>query len=119
MNCSELTFELAHIGINCDSESEATKLANTLSSLFDFKVKVGNSSVFASKNIEIMKSNYLGEKGHIGIKTNNIDMAIDKLSAMGYKMDMQTLKVDENGDKKAVYLCDEMGGFAFHLLKAE
>ena len=42
-----LGFELAHIGINCDSETEAEKTADAFDGLFGFTKKVGNSSVFA------------------------------------------------------------------------
>ena len=42
-----LGFELAHIGINCDSEAEADSAADTFQSLFGFAKKVGSSSIFA------------------------------------------------------------------------
>ena len=42
-----LGFELAHIGINCDNETEAEKTADAFDGLFGFTKKVGNSSVFA------------------------------------------------------------------------
>ena len=47
-----LGFELAHIGINCDSETEAEKTADAFDGLFGFTKKVGNSSVFAGTAVE-------------------------------------------------------------------
>ena len=44
---TKLGFELAHIGINCDNETEAEKTADAFDGLFGFTKKVGNSSVFA------------------------------------------------------------------------
>ena len=111
-----LGFELAHIGINCDSEAEAEKTADAFDGLFGFTKKVGNSSVFAGKAVEAMKSKGLGAKGHIAVATNSVVRAKNYLEMMGYKFNEESAKF--KGDKMtAIYLADEIGGFAVHLVQ--
>ena len=79
-------------------------------------MKQGNSSNFAGSGVEVMKSQYLGEKGHLAVRTNKMDCAIPELESRGFKVDMETAKY--KGDRlHAVYLKDEIGGFAVHLLQ--
>ena len=113
-----LGFELAHVGINKASESEAIGVAQQFDDLFGFGVKEGNSSVFAGTGFEIMKSVGKGENGHIAIKTNNIERAIFYLGARGYEVDFTTKK-EKDGKMIAVYLSskDDIGGFALHLVQ--
>ena len=111
-----LGFELAHIGINCDNEAEAEKTADAFDGLFGFTKKVGNSSVFAGKAVEAMKSKGLGTKGHIAVATNSVVRAKNYLEMMGYKFNEESAKF--KGDKMtAIYLADEIGGFAVHLVQ--
>ena len=111
-----LGFELAHIGINCDNEAEAEKTADAFDGLFGFTKKVGNSSVFAGTAVEAMKSQGLGSKGHIAIATNSVVRAKNYLEMMGYKFNEESAKF--KGDKMtAIYLADEIGGFAVHLVQ--
>lgn len=111
-----LGFELAHIGINCDSETEAEKTADAFDGLFGFTKKVGNSSVFAGTAVEAMKSQGLGSKGHIAFATNSVVRAKNYLEMMGYKFNKESAKF--KGDKMtAIYLADEIGGFAVHLVQ--
>lgn len=113
---SSLGFELAHIGVNTDEEEPAKKIAGVLEDAFNFKLKEGSSSIFAGAGIEVMKSSYLGEKGHIAIKTNNIKRAMCFLEKKGFSFKQETAKY--KGDRLiAVYLSDEFGGFAVHLLQ--
>ena len=83
-----LGFELRHIGINESSEGDAVALANVFQNAFGFGTKVGNSSVFAGTAIEVMKTPYLGTKGHIAIATNYIERAIYHLEKRGFEFDM-------------------------------
>ena len=111
-----LGFELAHIGINCDNETEAEKTADAFDGLFGFTKKVGNSSVFAGTAVEAMKSTGLGSKGHIAVATNSVVRAKNYLEMMGYKFNEESAKF--KGDKMtAIYLADEIGGFAVHLVQ--
>lgn len=109
-------FELAHVGVNCESADESLAVCEELEKAFDFEVKTGNSSNFASTGVEVMKSMYLGKNGHLAIRTNKIETAIAELEKRGFAVDMDTAKY--KGDRMvAVYLKNEIGGFAIHLLQ--
>ena len=100
---SLLGFEVAHIGINCPDADASAAVCDTLNSAFGFETKLGNSSNFSTSAIEVMKSNYLGENGHIAVRTNRIDIAIAELEKAGYAVDPETAKY--KGDRMiAVYL---------------
>ena len=111
-----LGFELAHIGINCENEEQADQTASAFDGLFGFTKKSGNSSVFAGTAVECMKAPGLGAKGHIAVSTNSVARAKNYLEMMGYKFKEETAKF--KGDKlTAIYLEDEIGGFAVHLVQ--
>ena len=112
-----LGLELAHIGINCADDTEAMKTAETLGALLNMAVKPGNSSVFVGKKeFEIMKKPGRGTHGHIAIRTNNVDRAIYHLGLRGVKFDMDSKNV-KNGKTVAIYMADEIAGFAIHLVQ--
>jgi len=113
---ASLGFEVAHVGINNENAEIASSVCTQLQNMFGFSIKEGNSSSFASGTIEVMKSNYLGEKGHLAIRTTNMTRAIYYLSKKGYSVDESTYKY-KNGAVTAAYLKDEVGGFAIHLLQ--
>ena len=111
-----LGFEVAHIGVNCPDAESSLSLCDSFRDAFDFETKPGNSSNFSTAAIEVMKSNYLGEKGHIAIRTNRMEAAIAQLAKKGFQIDPDTAKF--KGDRMiAVYLRQEFGGFAVHLLQ--
>lgn len=113
---SMLNFNLAHIGINAENEEAATKAAKRFETLFGFANKSGNSSIFAGTGVEVMKAPYLGKNGHIAISTSQIKRAVYHLEQQGLEFDMSTAKYD--GEKlKAVYIKEEIGGFAVHLVQ--
>ena len=109
-------FEVAHIGLNCEDAEAASAVCEKLNEAFALTVKDGNSSMFASGGIEVMKSMYLGKNGHIAIRTNSVPLAIAELAKKGFVCDMTTAKY-KGGRMVAVYLKDEIGGFAVHLLQ--
>ena len=112
-----LGFSLAHIGVNCETESEALEDADRFDLLFGFARKDGNSSVFAGSFAEFMKTPYLGAKGHIAIGTTNVERAVFHLTLRGAKFDEDTAKYDPTGKLKAIYMTDEISGFAVHLVQ--
>lgn len=112
---NSLGFEVAHVGVNMTDEKAALALSQELT-LFGFSPKVGSSSIFADSGIELMKSVYLGENGHLAIRTNHIGRAIDYLAGQGYTVDMETAKY-KGAKLIAVYLTKSFGGFAVHLLQ--
>ncbi|MBE6964792.1 MAG: bifunctional 4-hydroxy-2-oxoglutarate aldolase/2-dehydro-3-deoxy-phosphogluconate aldolase [Oscillospiraceae bacterium] len=109
-----LGFELAHIGINTETEADALAVANLFSAAFGFAVKNGNSSVFAGTGVEANKNGGKGKNGHIAIRTNNIDRAMAYLERIGFEIDAESVKPGV-----AAYLKQEFGGFAVHLLQAK
>jgi 2-dehydro-3-deoxyphosphogluconate aldolase/(4S)-4-hydroxy-2-oxoglutarate aldolase len=113
-----LGFELAHVGVNAANAEEAEKAANRFAFIFGMPAKVGNSSVFAGTAVEYMKTPYLGKNGHIAIRTNYIERAVNYLTTvLGVEFDESTAKKDAKGNLKAIYLKEEIGGFAVHLVQ--
>lgn len=112
-----LGFEIAHVGVNLNSEDEAGEVADRYAKYFGFARKDGNSSIFAGGAVELMKSVYLGAMGHIAIRTNNIERAMYHLEQRGAKFNPDSAKRDDKGNLKAIYLEEEFGGFAVHLVQ--
>ena len=112
-----LGFDLAHIGINMPDAESSLETAKKFATVFSFPLKEGNSSNFAGGGIEVNKSIGLGKNGHIAIKTNSISRAVAYLERNGIAVDMSTAKGPEGGPIVAVYLKEEIGGFAIHLLQ--
>jgi 2-dehydro-3-deoxyphosphogluconate aldolase/(4S)-4-hydroxy-2-oxoglutarate aldolase len=109
-------FDMAHIGINTENEDEALSIAKRFAAIFGFSVKEGNSSSFVGTGIEVIKKAGPGKNGHIAIKTNSISRAIAYLKRNNVEVDMETAKY--TGESiTAVYLKEEIGGFAIHLLQ--
>jgi len=111
-----LGFEFAHLGINEENEGKALNSARLLSSLFYFSIKEGTNSIFAGSGFEVTKNKYLGKHGHIAIATNDINRAITYLKMKGISIFLETKK-EKEGKLKAVYLDQEVSGFATHLLQ--
>lgn len=110
-------FTLAHVGINCANADEAAQTAKTLCALFGLEYKAGNSSDFAGSMVECNKAPGRGANGHISIGTYNVDRAVYHLGLQGVRFDQASRKTDAKGNTKAIYLQDEVGGFAIHLVK--
>lgn len=112
-----LGFTVAHVGINCDSAEDARAVSDSFASLFGFAAKEGNSSVFAGTGIEVMKNGGLGAKGHIAVRTNYLNRAIAYLERQGIRFNQDSAKFNAKGQMVAIYLADEIGGFAVHLVQ--
>ena len=111
-----LGFEVAHVGVNCEDADAASAVCEKLNKAFDLPVKDGNSSMFASSGIEVMKTMFKGKNGHIAIRTNSVELAVAGLAKKGFAYDESSAKY-KNGRMTAAYLKDEFGGFAVHLLQ--
>ncbi len=111
-----LGFEIAHVGINGANEEEALKAANRFAFLFGMPVKVGNSSIFAGTAVEVMKTPFKGEHGHIAIRTNYIERAVNYMSTV-LGVEFEEPKKDDKGKYKAIYLKEQVAGFAIHLMQ--
>lgn len=117
--CEKLNFTLAHVGLNGENEEQAKEFADGFEALFGWKTKVGNSSVFAGTQVEVMKHPFLGQHGHIAVGTSDVDLAKAWLESQGYQFRPETGKLDEKGALKAIYLEKEIGGFSIHLVRTK
>jgi 2-dehydro-3-deoxyphosphogluconate aldolase/(4S)-4-hydroxy-2-oxoglutarate aldolase len=111
-----LGFELRHVGINMNTSDESLRVAKELSALLGTPVKEGNTSYFVGTQFEVMNTKYLGAHGHLAIGTNFIHRAVAHLERKGYRI-LHESASEKNGKLATVYLVQEIGGFAVHLLQ--
>lgn len=111
-----LAYDIKHVGINCNDADEAMSVGKVFENYFNLPIKDGNSSMFAGTLVEIMKKQFLGTHGHIAISTNYPDRAFYHLQRKGVEFAMDTAKYDDKGRIKVVYLKEEIGGYAVHLV---
>lgn len=113
-----LSFRLAHVGINAGGPQAALEAAERFARLFGFEARQGNSSIMSGSAVELMKAPGRGVCGHIAISTADIDRAMYGLEKAGVTFDGSSAKLDAKGKLKAIYLTEEIAGFAIHLLQA-
>ena len=111
-----LGFTMVHVGLNCANPEEAEAVADEFDAAFGFTKKVGNSSVFASTYMEMMKKPFHGTHGHIAIATNSVTRALYQLEKRGFKVKEGSQKYNAEGVMNVAYLDHEFGGFAVHLV---
>ena len=111
-----LGFTMVHVGLNCANPEEAEAVADEFDDAFGFTKKVGNSSVFASTYMEMMKKPFKGTHGHIAIATNSVKRAVYQLKLRGFEADESSFKYNAEGVLNVAYLKHEFGGFAVHLV---
>jgi 2-dehydro-3-deoxyphosphogluconate aldolase/(4S)-4-hydroxy-2-oxoglutarate aldolase len=113
-----LGFQVAHLGINAGESGAAMEGAGVFGALFGFVPKDGASSVFAGEGIEIMKqAGAPGTRGHIALGTNSVYRAAAFLERKGVALNRDSVKTDPKGAMTAIYLRDEILGFAVHLVQ--
>lgn len=110
-------FAIKHVGINCEDETKAEEIGKKLSTIFNLEYKPGNSSNFAGSDFECMKKPGRGTNGHICLGVNNVDRALNYLASNGVEFIEETRTLDDKGNTKNIYLKDEFGGFAIHVMK--
>lgn len=119
--CNVHGFTFVHLGMNHKDVSETTESASMLAA-FGFALnRDGETSIFAGNEFEVMKSIVRGKNGHIGLKTWDIERALAYLAQFGFKPVKETQKYtgkEGQSPLKFVYLDKEIGGFAFHLMRA-
>lgn len=111
-----LGFELAHVGVNTGDSDASLEVCRQFERAFGFATKEGGSSNFAGPSVEVMKSAYLGKNGHIAVRTNSIPRAAAELAKRGFRLNEGSAKY-KGETMTAVYLEQEFGGFAVHLLQ--
>lgn len=112
-----LGFELQHIGINHSDDQAANQTAQTFDKLFGFTQKDKGGAFFAGPYIEAMKKIFRGKQGHIAIATNHADRAAWYLTQRGATINWKTADYNPDGSLRVVYLQEEIGGFAVHILQ--
>ncbi len=112
-----LGFQLAHVGINCNNEKEAHQVADCFDAMFGFAPKENPASIFSDQYVETMKKPFLGRKGHIAISTYSVERAKAYLERKGVKFNEDSAVYRPDGKMQAVYIAEEVGGFAIHLVR--
>jgi 2-dehydro-3-deoxyphosphogluconate aldolase/(4S)-4-hydroxy-2-oxoglutarate aldolase len=112
-----LGFTLSRLGFNTKSEAEARSTARLWEKIFNFPVKEGGASIYAGSCFEHMKAPFLGEHGHIVIGTRSVSRAVACLKRQGSEFKMETAAFNDKGTLNAVYLKDEIAGFAVQLVE--
>lgn len=111
----ENKFELVHVGINTPDPESALELAKLLSLIFNLTPRHGQKSEFAGNYFECMKTPFLGTNGHIAMRTDDLEAAVEELRGKGFSFRMDTAAYTEEGKLKNIYLEGEFGGFAIHI----
>ncbi len=111
-----LGFELRHVGINGSSQEEAAQASGLMSELLQLPVKDGTSSIFVGGGFEFTKKKFPGDHGHLAIGTNFARRAKAYLERRGHSFRAETAS-EKDGTLISIYLQQEIGGFALHLLQ--
>lgn len=112
-----LGFSLAHIGINGKNKQEGMAIAQWFFERFGFSIQEGTKSNFAASYVECCNQTFPGKYGHIGIATNSPRRAVAYFQAKGIPLREEFKNINSEGELIAVYLEEEIGGFAVHIVK--
>lgn len=82
---------------------------------FKDKIEKPRGCFIADRKMEIIKDDARGTFGHIAIYTPDMDAGIKYLESMGYEMDYDDIRLDENGKIRLIYIKEEINGFGIHL----
>ena len=85
--------------------------------MFGFAPNENPSSIFSAGYVETMKTPYLGSKGHIAIATYSVELAKAYLERKGVKFNENSIVYRPDGKIQAIYMAEEVGGFAIHLVR--
>ena len=111
-----LGLEIVHIGVNCENEAQAKAEGAQLAKLFALPVHDhGPKCDFIGDMFEVMKAPGRGAKGHIAIGTRDIVRAKFHMELRGFEFDEPML--NDKGKMNAVYLKNDIAGYAIHLLQ--
>lgn len=112
-----LDFNLRHVGINSKDEEESSATASAFERIFGFPKEDRGGAFFAGDIIEVMKKPFYGTHGHIAISTADAGCAARYLESCGVKFNWASAGYNPDGRLRVVYLQDELGGFAVHILQ--
>ncbi|MFP4384372.1 MAG: bifunctional 4-hydroxy-2-oxoglutarate aldolase/2-dehydro-3-deoxy-phosphogluconate aldolase [Spirochaetia bacterium] len=111
-----LGFELTHVGMYGQTAEEAEKGSGILSAMFSLPRSESSAGFMVGTGFEVTKNPYLGTHGHIAVGTNFLSRAVYYLQKRGFSIRQDSWK-KKDGKNVAVYLEDEVMGFALHLLQ--
>lgn len=114
-----LDFNLRHVGINSKDEGEALHTVSSFERIFGFPKEDRGGAYFAGDIIEVMKKPFYGHHGHIAVSTADAGCAARYLQARGVKLNWQSAGYNPDGRLRVVYLQEEIGGFAVHILQKQ
>jgi len=112
-----LGFDLRHVGINSPDENTSSKTADAFERIFGFPKTDRGGAYFAGEIIEVMKKPFYGTHGHIAIATRSAESAAYYLEHAGVTLNWQSAGYNPDGRLRVVYLQEEIGGFAVHILQ--
>ncbi|MEG0741160.1 MAG: bifunctional 4-hydroxy-2-oxoglutarate aldolase/2-dehydro-3-deoxy-phosphogluconate aldolase [Clostridia bacterium] len=111
-----LGLELKHVGVNSGAPETAAKDAAQLCKLLGWPMDDRQKAIFVGDAFEVMKVPFRGKNGHIAIACNSIKRARWHLERRGFVFDDESA-ILKDGKLRAIYLKDDIAGFAFHLLQ--
>jgi len=113
-----LGFSLKHVGVNGATPEEGEAMARRFCEIFDLPYKPGGRSDFSGTIVEFCKDVFPGAAGHIGVATLSIPRAEAYLRAKGVALRDDFRSYDAKGNPVCIYLAEEFGGLAVHIVKA-
>ena len=111
---SMLGFSLKHVGVNNKDASDANEAARFFTSFFPGAISESEVSMIVGGAVELLKQPGRGDHGHIAIRTSNVARARAYLERKGFEFDLESM-VKEKGKVRALFLKNEIAGFAVHL----
>lgn len=111
-----LGLELKHVGVNSGDPDTCAKDAAMIAKLLGWPLDDHKNATFVGTGFEVMKIPFRGKNGHIAIACNNIKRAKWHFERRGFVFDEDSA-IMKDGKLRAIYLKDDIAGFAFHLLQ--
>ena len=92
-------FEFGHVGINAQSPEEGEKMKRFFTEVMGYQnYREIPASYFTEDNkMELMKKMGKGSMGHLGFFVDDMPEAIRYLERLGYAMDYEHARYDEDG----------------------
>ena len=112
-----LGFELRHVGINSGSPEKAMEDATMLAKFLGWEINDGAGAAFVGNGFEVLKKPFKGTHGHLAIATNSVVRAKWHLERRGFQFEDESEASYKDGKLYAIYLKNEIAGFAVHLLQ--
>ena len=111
-----LGLEVKHVGVNSGSSEQAHKDAAMFARLLGWEMDEQAIAIFVGAGLEVMKIPFRGTNGHIAVACNSIKRARWHMERRGFVFDDESA-ILRDGKLRAIYLKDEIAGFAVHLLQ--